>query len=118
LEAGIDNLQHALDINPQYEEAMAHMNLLIRERADLRDTPEEYRQDIAAADQWVQKVLETKRLKAGQPVATPDANGAPRIRVGGAVQEQKLISRVDPVYPQLALQARISGTVKFRRDHL
>jgi TonB family protein len=106
LDAGIANLQKALELNPQYDDAMAYMNLFIRERADLRDTPGEYRQDIAAADEWVQKALETKRLKAQQ-------NSPTRIRVGAAVVEQKLIRKVDPVYPPLALQARISGVVKF-----
>lgn len=35
-----------------------------------------------------------------------------RIKVGGGVQSAKLIHRVMPVYPPLARQARISGTVK------
>ncbi len=61
---GIANLEKALDIDPQYGDAMAYLNLLIRERADLRDTADDYKQDIAAADQWVQKALETKRTNA------------------------------------------------------
>ena len=43
---------------------MAYMNLLIRERADLADTPEEYKKDVEIADNWVQKALETKKIKA------------------------------------------------------
>jgi protein TonB len=35
-----------------------------------------------------------------------------RIRLGGAVQAAKLINRVIPVYPLLAKQARVAGTVK------
>jgi periplasmic protein TonB len=35
-----------------------------------------------------------------------------RTRVGGAVQAAKLVNRVQPVYPPLARQTRISGTVK------
>lgn len=35
-----------------------------------------------------------------------------RIRQGGAVQAAKLINRVQPVYPPLARQTRISGTVR------
>ena len=41
-------------------------------------------------------------------VATPQ-----RIRVGGNVQAANLIRRVQPVYPALAKQARIQGTVRF-----
>jgi TonB family protein len=33
------------------------------------------------------------------------------IRVGGNVQESKLIRRVEPVYPELAKQARVQGRV-------
>jgi len=36
-----------------------------------------------------------------------------RIRVGGNVQQANLIRKVQPVYPPLAKQARISGTVRF-----
>jgi TonB family protein len=112
IEAGVQALEKALQINPQYDDAMAYMNLLIRERADLRDTADEYRQDIASADDWVQKALAAKRQKAesrqGQanPPVTPQ-----RIMIGGSVQESKLLNRTPPVYPPLALQARISGTV-------
>lgn len=64
VEAGIKSLQRALDIDPQYDDAMAYMNLLIRERADLADTPEEYKKEVDIADNWVQKALETKKIKA------------------------------------------------------
>src|SRR6202041_1314557 len=37
---GIANLQKALDIDKEYDDAMAYMNLLIRERADLLDSPD------------------------------------------------------------------------------
>lgn len=36
-----------------------------------------------------------------------------RIRVGGNVQQANLIRKVTPMYPPLAKQARISGTVRF-----
>ena len=61
---GIQNLEKALAIDPEYDEAMAYMNLLIRERADLADTPEQYKADIETADNWVQKALDTKKIKA------------------------------------------------------
>ena len=61
---GISNLEKALAIDPEYDEAMAYMNLLIRERADLADSPEVYKKDIETADNWVQKALDTKKIKA------------------------------------------------------
>lgn len=64
LNNGIQNLQKALQIDKEYDDAMAYINLLIRERADLDDTPEQYRRDIEIADNWVQKALATKKIKA------------------------------------------------------
>ncbi len=64
IEEGIANLDRALVLDPHYADAMAYMNLLIRERADLRDTKEQYTADVAVADGWVQKNLDTKKAKA------------------------------------------------------
>lgn len=64
INGGIQNLERALQIDPEYDEAMAYMNLLIRERADLADTPEQYKKDIEVADNWVTKAMDTKKIKA------------------------------------------------------
>jgi tetratricopeptide (TPR) repeat protein len=71
IEEGIARLQKTLELNPRYEDAMSYMSLLIRERADLRDTKEEWRQDIALANQW----LETKKAGGGAGVS-PQARQA------------------------------------------
>ena len=42
----MQTLEKALEIDPEYDDAMAYMNLLIRERADLADTPDEYKKEI------------------------------------------------------------------------
>jgi TonB family protein len=110
IEHGISNLEKALQIDPQYDDAMAYMNLLLRERADLADTPEQYRREIEIADHWVEKALETKKMKAPPPAP---ANAPQRVRVGEGVQQFNLIRKVNPVYPPLAHQARIQGTVRF-----
>lgn len=44
----------------------------------------------------------------------PEQREQAEIRVGGAVLEAKMIKRVIPVYPALAKQARISGTVRLQ----
>jgi Tfp pilus assembly protein PilF len=64
IDNGIQNLEKALEIDKEYDDAMAYMNLLIREKADLADTPEEYKKAVDVADNWVQKSLETKKIKA------------------------------------------------------
>ena len=66
IDEGIQNLQKAIDIDKEYDDAMAYMNLLIRERADLADNTEEYKKQIEVADGWVQKALDTKKAKAAR----------------------------------------------------
>ncbi|MGE5488855.1 MAG: tetratricopeptide repeat protein [bacterium] len=73
IQTGIEYLEKALSIDPQYDDAMVYLNLLNRERADLAETPEEYRRDIEAADNWLQKALDTRKIKTG---ALPAEGGA------------------------------------------
>ena len=61
---GIEDEKKALQIDPEYENAMAYMNLLLRYRAILDDTKEAYDADTKQADDWVQKSLETTKKKA------------------------------------------------------
>jgi tetratricopeptide (TPR) repeat protein len=81
IDDGIKNLQKALDIDPNYDDAMAYMNLLIREKADLDDTSEQYKADTDTADKWVQKALDTKKMKAKKAA---DAAAA----AGGGIQAE------------------------------
>jgi tetratricopeptide (TPR) repeat protein len=62
LDEGVQAMNKALQIDPNYDDAMAYMNLLIRYRADLLDTPEEWKKESAAADDWVNKSMEAKRI--------------------------------------------------------
>jgi tetratricopeptide (TPR) repeat protein len=68
---GIDYEKHALQIDPEYENAMSYMNLLIRYRADLQDSKEQYQADSKEADNWMQKALDTQKLKAQRKAANP-----------------------------------------------
>jgi Tfp pilus assembly protein PilF len=61
---GIEDEKKALAIDPQYDDAMSYMNLLIRYRADLDDTKEQYQADVKEANEWVEKSLETGKAKA------------------------------------------------------
>lgn len=64
IESGLEALNNALKVNPNYADAMIYLNLLERERADFAETKEEYDQHIAEANKWVDKALETKRRLA------------------------------------------------------
>ncbi|HWC97643.1 MAG TPA: energy transducer TonB [Candidatus Sulfopaludibacter sp.] len=106
LEQGMQNLQKALDINPRYDDAMAYMNLLIRERADLMDTPAQYQSEISVANDWVQKALATKKQKAeaSQQMPAPPET----IQLDEAAQSRRLVTRVSPV---VSPDAHVTGTV-------
>ncbi len=80
IEDGIKNLDQALKIDPNYDDAMAYMNLLIRERADLDDSSDQYKKDVEVADNWVQKALDTKKQKAAKAAST---------QAGGITTESK-----------------------------
>ena len=62
---GIDNLNKALQLRPDYDDAMAYMNLMYRERADIQcDDPEARNADLKAADDWLDKNMATRKAKA------------------------------------------------------
>ena len=74
LEQGIQDEKKALEIDPQYDDAMAYMNLLIRYKADMADTQEEFRKQWDLADTWMTKTLDTRKIKADKK-ASDDAKG-------------------------------------------
>jgi tetratricopeptide (TPR) repeat protein len=93
VDEAITHLRRALELDPQYDQAMTYLERLIRGRADLRDTPEQYKHDVAEADTWVQRALETKKLKSGVP-PPPE-----RVRIGGNVQIANQLRKINPVCP-------------------
>jgi len=66
IEAGLQDLQKALAIDNEYDDAMAYMNLLHRERADLADSAQAYKADTDTADSWVDKTMQVKKAKAAR----------------------------------------------------
>ncbi len=75
VEDGIKNLNKALEIDSKYDDAMAYLNLLYRERADLADSTEAYKKDVETADEWVQKTLMTKKIKQAEAEKKAAATG-------------------------------------------
>jgi tetratricopeptide (TPR) repeat protein len=69
---GIDTLNKALELRKDYDDAMAYMNLMYREKADLEcDDPAARAADLRTADEWVDKTMAAKKAKAEkQPGAT------------------------------------------------
>ena len=71
IEDGLQMLQTALQLDPDYSDAMAYMNLLYRIQAGIADTPAQYTDLIAQADSWVGKALAAKRKQMQNPHRRP-----------------------------------------------
>src|SRR5260370_31407060 len=64
VQEGIDNLNKALQLRPDYDDAMAYFNLMYRERADIQcDEPAALAAVLHAADEWADKTMATKKAK-------------------------------------------------------
>jgi tetratricopeptide (TPR) repeat protein len=75
VDEGIQNLTKALQLRPDYDDAMAYLNLLYREKADIEcDNPDARTADLKTADEWVDKTMATKKQKA-EKLAQKGAGG-------------------------------------------
>jgi Tetratricopeptide repeat len=74
IDDGITNLKKCLDVDKENEDAMSYMNLLLRKKADLEDSEEAAKADIAQAEDWSNKSLDMKRIKAARPQKTVASN--------------------------------------------
>jgi tetratricopeptide (TPR) repeat protein len=62
---GITMLTEALKLRPDYDDAMAYMNLMYRERADIQCNDESaHRADTKSANKWFDLTIATKKQKA------------------------------------------------------
>jgi hypothetical protein len=67
IQDGIENLEKAIKLRPDYDDAMAYLNLMYRERADVEcDDKAARAADLKTADEWVDKTMATKKQKAAK----------------------------------------------------
>jgi tetratricopeptide (TPR) repeat protein len=65
IQEGIDTLDKAIKLRDDYDDAMAYMNLMYREKADVEcDDPAGRTEDLKTADHWVDETLRVKKAKA------------------------------------------------------
>lgn len=65
VEDGIRNLQKAIEIRCDYDDAMAYMNLMYREKTEYEcDDPTARQADLKQADIWVDRTMAVKKAKA------------------------------------------------------
>jgi tetratricopeptide (TPR) repeat protein len=67
IDEGIADLQKAISVRPDYDDAMAYLNLLYRRKADLVESKEEREALLKQADDLVDKVKEIKQKRSEQP---------------------------------------------------
>jgi tetratricopeptide (TPR) repeat protein len=70
IDEGITDLQKAISVRPDYDDAMAYLNLLYRRKADMVDSKEEREALLKQADDLVDKVKEIKQKRSEQPQAS------------------------------------------------
>lgn len=65
IQEGIDSLNKAIQLRPDYDDAMAYLNLMYREKGDVEceDLPSRA-EDLKTADHWVDETLRVKKAKA------------------------------------------------------
>jgi TonB family protein len=143
IEEGFRMLQVAIQLDPDYSDAMAYMNLLFRISAGIADTPTQSADYVAKADEWVTQALEAKQRQAQNPrpasglldvggpsimrVTAPppppppppppgahSGNPAETGQIGVLSNGPTLVLQERPVYPAAARQAGVSGMVRLR----
>ena len=67
IDEGISDLQKAISIRPDYDDAMAYLNLLYRRKADTVASADERASLLKQADDLVDRVKEVKQKRASQP---------------------------------------------------
>src|SRR6266705_1811480 len=67
VDEGIADLQKAIQLRPDYDDAMAYLNPLYRRKADMMESADERASLLKQADDLVDKVKEIKQKRAEQP---------------------------------------------------
>lgn len=71
IQEGIESLNKAIQLRPDYDDAMAYLNLMYREKADVEcDDLAARQEDLKTADHWVDQTLITKKAKAEKQPGT------------------------------------------------
>ncbi|HEY2381326.1 MAG TPA: TonB family protein [Terriglobia bacterium] len=123
IDEGLNNLDSALALDPQNEDAMMYENILLREKARRAVDPQEETRLTRLADEWFNRALEIRKnntptrggfpplpppLPPPPPQSTPSGSD---VRVASTLRAPTLIRKVPPVYPQLARDNHIEGVV-------
>jgi len=74
IDEGLANIDKALALNPDYDDAMTYKNLLYREKSRLADNEEDKKKLTDLADEWFNKGLETRKKNLEKKKSLPVGN--------------------------------------------
>ncbi len=74
VDEGMQSLEKALQLKPDYADAMSYLNLMYRQKADLEASPDAREADLAKADGLVSKALALKKAAAAKAAAAPSSS--------------------------------------------
>jgi tetratricopeptide (TPR) repeat protein len=70
VDEGMTDLKKAIELRPDYDDAMAYLNLLLRQKADMETSVDARNADLQQADDLVDKVKAIKQKKMENPTPT------------------------------------------------
>jgi len=74
VDEGMEMLNRAMQLRENYDDAMAYLNLLYREQADIEETPAAREEALKTADTWMDKALELKKMKQAEAAKNPQGS--------------------------------------------
>lgn len=73
IQDGLDSLNKAISLRDDYDDAMAYVNLLYRERADREcDMPDQRAADLKTAEDWVDKTMAARQDRERKAQSGPN----------------------------------------------
>jgi TonB family protein len=103
---GLEQADRAIQMKPDYMEALTYKNLLLRLQAATETDPAAQQELIAEADKLRDQAIKIKEARTKW-----DAVPANAVRVGGGIAPPTKLKNVSPAYPPDALAARVAGVV-------
>lgn len=67
IKEGMDALNKAIELKPNYDQAMAYLNLLYRQKADIESDKGARASDIKNANDWLAKALDARKQAGSAP---------------------------------------------------
>jgi TonB family protein len=132
VKAGITSADRALELSPDYVDAMVYKNILLRMQSNLESDPSMRQALLAEAEALRARATELNKARAagrsmsfavrpqdGAPPPPPPpppgeaatVDGVVPVRIGGELKPPTKVRDVRPIYPADAMAAKVQGVV-------